>query len=104
VSTTTLADLAASVRSKNAGPFWVTFDVFFTEPDHYERAARSQLIDPQTISSIFGVDREAVRIFLLPDLLAVKISFPRPSVQGSLAEHDVHAGQQYVPLLSLPVP
>jgi hypothetical protein len=42
-------------------------------------------------------------VFELADLCAIKISFPRPVVQGSLRDRDMHGGQQYVPLLALPV-
>jgi hypothetical protein len=42
-------------------------------------------------------------VFELADLCAIKISFPRPVVQGSLHDRDMHGGQQYVPLLALPV-
>jgi hypothetical protein len=45
-----------------------------------------------------------VRVFLIPLLRAIKVSLPRPVVQGSVGDRDMHAGQQYVPLLSLPVP
>jgi hypothetical protein len=33
----------------------------------------------------------------------VKISFPRPVVQGSLRDRDIHADQDHVPLASLAV-
>jgi hypothetical protein len=45
----------------------------------------------------------SVRIFTLPNLNAIKVSLPRPHVQGSLRDTDLHGGQQYVPLLAIPV-
>ena len=37
----TLFDLCSLIRSKNAGPFVLTFDVMFSSAENYERAKRS---------------------------------------------------------------
>ena len=34
----TLGDLAKLVRSKNAGPFWLTIDIMFDDAEAYRRA------------------------------------------------------------------
>jgi hypothetical protein len=102
--TATLGELATIVRSKNAGPFWLTIDVFLPDTASYDRATHSPLTDPATISSLYDVELGQIRIFQLPELRAVKISFPRPATQGSLHDRDMHAGQQFVPLLNLHVP
>ena len=36
----TLGELAKLVRSKNAGPFWLTIDIMFDDADAYRRARR----------------------------------------------------------------
>jgi Domain of unknown function (DUF4387) len=100
---TTLGELASVVRSKNAGPFWITVDIFLADESEYERAARSGLTDPAVIADRYGIHVEHILIFRLPELLAVKISFPRPTTQGSVHDRDMHAGQQYVALLDLDV-
>jgi hypothetical protein len=101
--TPTLGDLASEVRSKNAGPFWLTLDIFFVDEETCVRVSHSAVTNPETIGRLYGVDPAAVKVFVLPDLFAIKLSFPRPVVQGSLQDRDVHGGQQYVPLLSLPL-
>ena len=101
--TTTLGELAQLVRSKNAGPFWLTIDVFLATQRDYERAMSSLLTDPEHIAKTFGVPVATIRIFNLPHLKAIKVSLPRPVVQGSLHDTDLHAGQQYVPLLDIAV-
>ena len=53
------------------------------------------------IARLYHVDASTVRIYLLPALRAIKISFPRPTAQGGVHDRDLHAGQQHVPLLSL---
>ena len=102
--TTTLGELAAQVRSKNAGPFWMTIDVFFNDDNDYERASRSAITDPSAVGRLYGTDPEQVRVYRLPLLRAIKVSFPRRVVQGSIGDRDMHAGQQYVPLLDLALP
>jgi hypothetical protein len=100
----TLGELAEQVRSKNAGPFWITLDVFFaTEPD-YRLVTGSGVLSPQAIARLYQVDPATVRCFELPGILAVKISFPRPVTAGSFQDRDLHAGQQHVPLAALRLP
>jgi hypothetical protein len=101
--TETLGQVADLVRSKNAGPFWMTIDVFLANHDDYLRVVGSSLTDPLTIAATYHVDSDSVRIFRLPALNIVKVSLPRPVVQGALADRDMHAGQQYVALLDLPI-
>ena len=98
---TTLADLAYEVRSKNAGPFWVTVELFMRDAPGYRIAA--DLVDERVIAQLYRVDEAGVRMFRIPSLNVVKISFPRPVAQGSLRDRDVHAGQHHVPLARVPV-
>ena len=67
-------------------------------------ASRSAITDPVAVGRLYATDPEHVRVYRLPLLRAVKVSLPRPAVQGSAGDRDMHAGQQYVPLLDLPVP
>ena len=101
---TPLGELADLVRSKNAGPFWMTIDVFLPDETSYRRASDSPLTDPDTIAQLFGASAATVQVHRLPGLRAIKVSLPRPAVQGSPADRDIHAGQQFVPLLRLLVP
>ena len=41
----TLRDIAKVIRSKNSGPFEVTFDVIFDDDDAYARVKRSGAFD-----------------------------------------------------------
>ena len=82
----------------------MTFDIFLPDQASYGRASDSPLTDPETIAQLFGVRAGDVQVHRLPGLHAIKVSMPRPAVQGSPADRDTHAGQQYVPLLGLLVP
>jgi hypothetical protein len=100
----TLGELADQIRSKNAGPFWVTLDVFFKNAPDYELVTSAGMLSPQAIGRLYQVDPGSVKYFELPALHAVKISFPRPVTAGSFEDRDLHAGQQHVPLAGLPLP
>lgn len=97
-----LDDLALEVRCKNAGPFWMTLDVFLPDDDAYRTA--NAMITPDVVARLYQVSPESLRIFRIPELKVLKVSFPRPVPQGSLHDRDMHAGQQHVPLASLPLP
>jgi hypothetical protein len=102
--TLTLGELASQVRAKNAGPFWITLDVFFGSESDYRLVTRSAALSAPVIGRLYRVDPATVKYFELPGILAVKISFPRPVTAGSFEDRDLHAGQQHVPLLGLGVP
>jgi hypothetical protein len=102
--TLTLGELASQVRSKNAGPFWITLDVFFRNQSDYELVTQSAALSQEAIGRLYRVDPATVKYFELPHIPAVKISFPRPVTAGSFEDRDLHAGQQYVPLLGVGVP
>jgi hypothetical protein len=101
---TTLGELAELVRSKNAGPFWITFDVFLASDRDYQRVAAPGVITESAIAELYHVDPSDVRVYRLSDLRAVKISFPRPTAQGTFGDRDMHAGQQHLPLTTLTLP
>jgi hypothetical protein len=101
---TTLGELATLVRSKNAGPFWLTVDIFLPDAAAYERAAASaELTSVDAIAERYEVCPSDVKVFRLPNLNAIKVSFPRPSAQGGAHDRDMHGGQQYVPLLDVEI-
>ena len=101
---TTVQDLAHEVRSKNAGPFWVTMELFMKDADGYAVVADPGFLDEQRVADLYRVDAATVQLFRIPELNVVKISFPRPVSQGSLRDRDMHMGQHHVPLAGLRVP
>jgi hypothetical protein len=99
----TLGEIADMVRAKNAGPFWITLDVFL-DAEHYEAIVNAGTLSAETIGALYNVAPDTVLIFHVPTINAIKISFPRPASQGSLHDHDMHAGQQDLPLAGLVIP
>lgn len=98
---TTVKDVCRHVRSKNAGPYWVTFDLFFDGPENFDKHYANPALGPQLFERLFGADPALVRHYPVPDLNVVKISYARTTPQGGVVERDMHCGQQYVRLLGV---
>ena len=86
---------------KNAGPFWVTLDLFFDGPDSFRRWHANPAIQADAIARLYETDAALVAIHPVEPLSMVKISYPRPTAQGGMVERDMHSGQQYVDLLDI---
>lgn len=99
-----LGDLARLIRSKNAGPFVLTFDVMFEDEATYRRVLRSGVLTKEVFASIYRVPTQQVMFFEHDAARAIKISIPRPTVQCDLDDGDAYGGQQHAPLVTLEVP
>ena len=97
-----LNELVTNVRSKNAGPFWVTIDVFCGSASAY--ATLNKLLSTAYVATIYGQPETALKRFELPKLHVLKFSFPRPVVQGSRYDRDMHGAQYSVLLAELELP
>jgi hypothetical protein len=89
------------IRSKNAGPFWVTLDVFFDSDYFYEQYADHVIFSKEAIGQLYDIDSDVVRVYQVPTLNVCKVSYARPNAQGWRGERDMHSGQQFVRLLDL---
>ncbi|MFD9702524.1 DUF4387 domain-containing protein [Lentzea sp. NPDC059081] len=96
-----LKEVCWHVRSKVAGPFWVTIDLMFDGQENYDRYAGSPALSADSIAEIYDVDPASVSLYPMPSLQVLKISFPRRVPQGGVEERDLHSGQQYPYLLRL---
>jgi hypothetical protein len=101
--TPTLGEVAELIRSKNAGPFWMTIDVFFATDADYRCVDQSGVLTEEVVARLYRVDPAGVAVHRVPAIRVIKVSFPRPVSQGSFADRDLHAGQQHVPLAGLPL-
>lgn len=92
-----IGEIAEKIRSKNAGPFWVTVDVFCGDAARYD-ALRGALT-VAVAAELFQRPVEEMKRFELDDLRVVKFSFPRAATQGDRSDRDMH-GAQYAALLA----
>lgn len=90
-----LKDVAQYVRSKNAGPFWVTLEIFCGSGEAYEQIKLSENISTENVARLYKVNEEDIQVFYLPSIYVIKYSFPRPFPSGYRYENDMHYGQQY---------
>jgi hypothetical protein len=100
-----LHELATVVRSKNAGPFLITVDIFFADRETYDRVKGSGLLEPSSVAKLYGIGvDEIVGSFWEPIALGAKVTFrKRPSV-NDVACGDLFGAHQHVPLAFADVP
>jgi hypothetical protein len=99
-----LRDLAVCIRSKNAGPFMLTIDLFFKGAEDCRRVIDARALTPENIAAIYRVDAASVKIIYVRQAHALKVSLPRARAAGDVGDCDVAGGQQFAPLMDLAVP
>lgn len=80
--------IADKVRSKNAGPFWLTIDIFAGSPDAFRQIRDGLSTD--RVATALRVAPETIKRFDIEALNVIKISLPRPVVQGHVTDRDMH--------------
>ncbi|MCA6119310.1 DUF4387 family protein [Bradyrhizobium sp. WSM 1738] len=100
-----LRDIAAVIRSKDAGVNRITFDVIFTSGENYEAALYSNAFSKDSIAKILSITPDRViGTFFVDACNAIKISIDRPNISASLDERDVFGTQQQAALECMDVP
>lgn len=92
-----LGQIVEKVRSKNAGPFWLTVDIFCGSAEAFERVVNGLSTD--RVARAFGADPDRIKRFDIAPLNVVKFSLPRPEVQGTRRDRDMH-GASYAALVA----
>ncbi|MCE5975133.1 DUF4387 domain-containing protein [Sinirhodobacter sp. WL0062] len=99
-----LADLAKTIRSKNAGTDKITFDIIFREKETYELVKRSKALTPDSVCRILNVDPARLTDFVEYDpAYAIKFTILRDRPSGSAGDGDIFGAQQYAPFLDVMV-
>jgi hypothetical protein len=96
-----LQDLATVIRSKNAGPCLVTFDLMFGSAKDFA-LARSRLDHlRREVAVRYRRSENEVSVIAYEPARAVKITVPRDVVSGDVGDRDVYGAQQHAPLLDI---
>ena len=103
MSARTIREVLVSVRSKNAGPFTVTFDLFFPDAETFHDMQQRGVITPEVVGRLYSLAPDVVKVHWLEAAFAVKVAVPRLVPGGAPGDTDVAGGQQYAPLLSIPL-
>ncbi len=99
---TRLVDIAGVIRSKNAGPFELTLDVFFLDRSGWETARESGALSADAIAALYRVPKEDVlAVHWFAPALGWKAVIRRQVSSGTVGDRDGYGAQQHAPLLGL---
>ena len=95
-----LIDAAHVIRSKNSGPYELTFDIMFKDYALYRKAAEAKVFNAAMFSKLYGIkESDVMEIVNFEPAKAIKITIQRPICSGNLGETDVYGAQQHAPLM-----
>ena len=99
-----LTELASVIRSKNSGPYELTFDVIFKDFETFYKVKEAQAINKQNFCKIYGIpESDIFHLVYFDPAKAVKVTIRRPIASGALGETDVYGAQQHAPLMALEI-
>lgn len=96
-----LIDIAKILRSKNAGPLYITFDLMFDSKEKMQRVMRG--ITKAMVAEAYGAEEGTVEIISYDVVNSIKITMPRKYISGSIYDNDIYGCQQHVPLANLEI-
>ena len=94
-----LIDYTKILRSKNAGPLFITFDLIFNSKEDMEYV--KACLKKADVAKAYGVDEDKIDIISYTVVNSIKITFPRKNISGSLADNDIYGCQQHKPLANI---
>ena len=99
---TKLTDVAEVIRSKNSGPYELTFDIIFKNWEIYKEFCDKNLIHYGLVARLYNIpEAKIINIINFHPAKAIKVTIERPVVSGDLGDTDVYGAQQHAPWLTL---
>lgn len=98
-----LMDYTKMLRSKNAGPLWLTMDLSFGDKAVLMKLLQSGVLNTTTIAKLYDVPEDMIKIIPYPVVNAIKITIPRKAPSGALLDSDIYGCQQHMALANLEV-
>ena len=65
-----LREVTKLVRSKNPGPFVLTFDIMFDDPETYKRVRDSGVVNRELVGRLYNQQEDEVLFFSSPQVVA----------------------------------
>jgi hypothetical protein len=94
-----LHEAASVIRSKNAGPFGLTIDIFFRDADSYATARASTLLTVKGVAAAYGVPAQTVTGVWWDDRVhGAKVSLLRWSSSSDPFCSDLFGAHLHTPL------
>ena len=91
-----LVNIVRKIRSKNAGPFWLTIDIFCVDSGNFQKVQKA--LSTSVVAALFNEEEANIHQFNIEQLNVIKFSLPRPHIQGTAGDTDMH-GASYAVLL-----
>ncbi|PWY68992.1 hypothetical protein BO94DRAFT_299856 [Aspergillus sclerotioniger CBS 115572] len=100
-----LGEFASVIRSKNAGPYELTFDIMFDSLEKYFFAKSSGVLDVAKFAKLYDIEiSDIVAAVWWEPAMALKVTVKRPIVSGRFGETDTHGSCQHARLLRVLIP
>lgn len=96
-----LIDYTKILRSKNAGPLFITFDLIFNSSEDMEYVEKR--LKKSDIAKAYDVSEEKIDIISYGVVNSIKITFPRKNKSGSLSDIDIYGCQMHTPLAEIEI-
>jgi|GEM_PF-2900739 len=79
-----------------AGPFWLTIDIFCFDELNFQHIQKH--LDTASVARLFHIEPSQILRFDIAPLQVIKFSLPRPQIQGTVNDTDMH-GASFAALL-----
>lgn len=97
-----LIDVASVIRSKNSGPYELTFDVIFKDFEMFEKVKAANIFNEEMFAELYHIPvSDIMNVVYFEPAKAVKTTIVRPIPSGALGETDVYGAQQHAPLMKM---
>lgn len=97
-----ILEAAKVIRSKNAGPFELTFDIMFKNREYFDLFKSRDIVNAELIARLYKIDvKDVLAIVWFAPANAVKATIKRPMPSGAPGETDIYGAQQHAPLLAI---
>ncbi len=96
-----LIDYTKILRSKNAGPLFITFDLIFYNNEDMQYVYQN--LTKEAVAKAYDVNSEKIEIIAYDVVNSIKITFPRKNISGSLKDNDIYGCQQHMPLANIEI-
>ena len=96
-----LIDIAKILRSKNAGPLYITFDIMFENRE--KMLFVKENLSRRAVAEAYSVNEESVDIIYYEIVNSIKITMPREHISGSILDGDIYGCQMHMPLANVEI-
>jgi hypothetical protein len=92
-----------TVRSENAGPFLLCFDILFSDQEVYRSVTGSKLLAASAIAHVLNIDEAECQFSTFDAALAIKCTVFRRTPSGAVGDWDIYGSAQEFPIAEMEV-